>query len=1484
MKRSVLMTLTLSSLLLLSSTSQGASFETLTHHWNFDEGPDWHDDAFQTVATATVAKDVMGSANATLQGMTGSAFVSGRQYTGLAFDGVNDSLLAATSVAPTLGGTSSLSFWIKTTQTGTATAATAPGVLGSRRVQWGWIDDAGKIVLSVNGTAVVRSASALNDGNWHHLVLTRNAATGAAQVFVDGTLSASATGPKGARRRASITRIAHMENGSAVLFKGTLDQIHAFSGVVDASTVQALYDNHAPKTWVVYSDGETSAPFSTDSVLVSTYAYDAEQDTLSVASFTQPAHGSVAHNGDGAFTYAETGGYIGSDMFTVTITDGRGGFTENTVNVVVTGATAPDAANRTTTFTDFQAINAGGASIALSGLRTPRAIDWDNDGDQDLLIGHSIGIWRYKNIGTPANPVFAAGVKVKAGGVNIYLPGYICIALADMTGDGIDDLVAVNNSRNIRVYRNTSAAGQVPVYAAATIVRSTAGGNFVLPDQRFDAADWDGDGLVDIVMGKRYGELRAYRNVGTATTPLFDPSDYEVTENGSYNLFPRVFDLNRNGVPDYIRGINSGSINFWFDSPQYPGLGSKKGALTVLNSDGSTAAMQAATDGAIVDFADFNGDNVLDILIGGYARSSIYIAYGVANTVADSIAAIAVIYDAHPTGLGAALDANNQALLNEILTAEANILMHMQAATLSERQAIFAQMVAHVGSYSFLQMDSALNTVEYNHVPSIAGQNLMTMHKMLPDTPGHRTNVANAVGLIGIHREIYLQMGLHVGDNQRASQGQLESIRDFMLLQPYESFPDSVLTLGHYYGNGRGGYVSIFRGAKNTFGLGEGKNSTEWASDLNAAAEAFYGSEVQRGDYFTFVMGHEVTHSLDGYVYSRANQDLTRRKGQMLTWAAGPDVLSSKGDNHDYWDWTVTKARFRSKGYWDGNSANWNTAWEAYWTTGPGAAWRKMSFMRGNIDWFLKNHQESLATQANHHWAHAEARLIGAIDRYQRGVDQGIEPMKANITEVITFLDWISCGMNKIVMQDTTGASSPYPHAEFHTTHAWIVRNDKGYITKLTTAGRTYEFELDEFGIVTDLISSGAKNPNPSDGAMGVKSPVLGWTKEVLAVSHNVYIGTNLTAVAGATQASPEFGGTTTAPSHLATLTDQTQYFWRIDTVTKSTTVTGNVWSFTTGTLPSLVINPVGWSNNGGEIDYSFDTVIDNSGLSDSLNSDYPVPVSLPTHIQPSFGWWAPRNEAGRFKNLASGTATLTFDLGVTNTLDNCLFWNGGDYQGVFYNGCGIAGMTMSFSTDGVNFSGNIPVSPARLADTDAPSDPEVFAIPNINARYIKLSNLSNHNGNDGQTVIAEIKFTYNELSDADGDGIPDAVDPDDDNDGMTDDWEIAHSLNPLVNDKAGNPDLDEYDNWYEYVTDTNPQDANSKQTFSIKLAPGTGVPSAIFGTSANRRYVIEYRVDLTKGTWLDLERSFPGSGSEMTVPNLAVGPCRYYRLRVELP
>ena len=73
-----------------------------------------------------------------------------------------------------------------------------------------------------------------------------------------------------------------------------------------------------------------------------------------------------------------------------------------------------------------------------------------------------------------------------------------------------------------------------------------------------------------------------------------------------------------------------------------------------------------------------------------------------------------------------------------------------------------------------------------------------------------------------------------------------------------------------------------------------------------------------------------------------------------------------------------------------------------------------------------------------------------------------------------------------------------------------------------------------------------------------------------------------------------------------------------------------------------------------------------------------------------------------------------------------------------------------------------------------------------------------------------------NEWLDTDGDGIGNQTDSDDDNDGMPDDWEQLHALNPLVNDAAEDDDGDGYSNLREYRFGSDPHDPDSKPTFAM--------------------------------------------------------------------
>jgi hypothetical protein len=1041
-----------------------AATPTLVHHWNFDEGPDWHDTPFTSPCTNSTTTDIITQSPASLINMGPENWISGKQYSGLEFTNPNQFIQTQHNLAQTLGHSASLSFWVKTTHKPSSPSQPQPGITGTstpNSIQWGTIDHTGRIGISIHNQTACRSTLPITDNHWHHITLTRDEITGTLQVYVDATLSASTTATPGPLTSAfsSLAQIEHPSQPAH--FQGRLDQIHVFNDVLPQDHVSLLHTNHAPKLWPASTDGVNHRPFTTTSAL--TLAYDVERHPISIHHYSQPSHGSVTPNPDGSFTFTPEPSFSGTDSFEVTITDGQGGFYTAPQHVNILQEPPGGGGLPTTQFINFSPLQSNGSPISHSGWRIPRTIDWNHDNLPDLLLGTGGYVLLYLNTGTPSSPSFSTPTRLTAGRFEISSGSSTSpFTLADMTGDNSPDLILVDAASNLRIYPNTNPTNSTPAYTSYSTIKTPSGTTFTLPDKRFDIGDYNHDGLPDLVTGTFSGSMELFLNVGTPQDPRFNTSTPIISS--SYNLYPRLHDLNHNGTIDLLRGINWGDIRYWHD-PHLHGLDDSL-TLSITNPDGSSPDLHALTDGAIIDFADFNADGITDLVLGGHANSGVYIAYGQQQSIANSLAEIEAIYDAHSNDLGPALSANNNALLNQLNTANQNLVSHAQFGTLTTRETLFNSLSNHVAKYAFLRYQT-LDTTTYHHVPSIALQNWVILQHTLPDTPTHRTNVANAMGLTRTARTIFLHHALALGDNAKSIPAAYNTIHDYRLRHPRALFPDAVLTIDQLYGDGRGGFIWTPNSTKNTFGDWAVRPSNEWASDLTRAIERELGRGSASGDYFTFVMGHEMTHSLDAYVRSRPNQDLYRRWGLTLSTAAGPDVLA---DASGWYNWDLTKQHFQSKGLWDGNSSTWSTAWENYWTTGPGTPFRSLSFMRGNIDWFLNSPQESLATQANHYWANAPGRIIGAIDRFSRATTPELQPLKANINEVITFIDFQSAGLNRINLVETKSLTSPQ-RVQWIDHFADLQRNDSGYITRLTVDNRTYTFDYNDLGIVTNVLT-----------------------------------------------------------------------------------------------------------------------------------------------------------------------------------------------------------------------------------------------------------------------------------------------------------------------------------------------------------------------------------------------------------------------------
>ena len=199
---------------------------------------------FNEGSGTTTADAIGGAGPGTLRG--GVTRVNGFTGRGLAFDGSTGRVLFGSDLNQWLGTTGSLSFRIRTTQTGNDSVALAPGLLGSSAGDandsyWGWLDGSGRIGVQAGDATGATSADPINDSLWHHVVLTRDSAAGAVEVYVDGNPSGSATGETGTKTAALVAlgRIAH-PGGSPAYFTGVLDDLAVFDRVLTADEVRSL--------------------------------------------------------------------------------------------------------------------------------------------------------------------------------------------------------------------------------------------------------------------------------------------------------------------------------------------------------------------------------------------------------------------------------------------------------------------------------------------------------------------------------------------------------------------------------------------------------------------------------------------------------------------------------------------------------------------------------------------------------------------------------------------------------------------------------------------------------------------------------------------------------------------------------------------------------------------------------------------------------------------------------------------------------------------------------------------------------------------------------------------------------------------------------------------------------------------------------------------------------------------------------------------
>lgn len=282
-----------------------------------------------------------------------------------------------------------------------------------------------------------------------------------------------------------------------------------------------------------------------------------------------------------------------------------------------------------------------GVRLRLGGSRfqgwiAPEVVDWDNDGLNDLVVGHYSGrlavylnrgvgkagisfrqikLRRLDSFGSRGEPIW--GWRFNKANCVCPGPGRLCPRVLDWDNDGKKDLVIGDGcGAQTRVWRNVGT-DKAPIFSTRHLQYLPPDGG-ARPYHETVApwiADWNGDGNKDLIMGRNRG-IYVYVNRGTDAAPKFD---FDRARLGMKirNVFPTerlspVFiDWDSDGRKDLIVGSQQGEV--WFarnvGTPAQP----KFKSYARVQADRKPIQMSSQ---ARIAVSDLDGDGRRDLLVG----------------------------------------------------------------------------------------------------------------------------------------------------------------------------------------------------------------------------------------------------------------------------------------------------------------------------------------------------------------------------------------------------------------------------------------------------------------------------------------------------------------------------------------------------------------------------------------------------------------------------------------------------------------------------------------------------------------------------------------------------------------------------------------------------------------------------------------------------------------------------------------------------
>jgi VCBS repeat protein len=286
----------------------------------------------------------------------------------------------------------------------------------------------------------------------------------------------------------------------------------------------------------------------------------------------------------------------------------------------------------------------------------PTAIDWDNDGDVDLVIGQEDGrVALVENTGKikDKTPQFLPPKFFQQEATNVKFGALVTPFSVDWDNDGDQDLICGNTAGYIGFIENLDGA-KSPRWAEAVYLKAEGqaihiqagyNGSIQGPAEAkwgytvLNVADWNNNGLLDIIANSIVGEIIWFENIGTQKSPKLKASQtIDVEWQGKppkpewhwwnpkgkqlvsqWRTSPVIYDLNHDGLNDLIMLDHEGYFSFFERKKENGRLTLLPGKRIFQNETGDPLRLNDGKAGKSgrrkFVLVDWDMDGHLDILI-----------------------------------------------------------------------------------------------------------------------------------------------------------------------------------------------------------------------------------------------------------------------------------------------------------------------------------------------------------------------------------------------------------------------------------------------------------------------------------------------------------------------------------------------------------------------------------------------------------------------------------------------------------------------------------------------------------------------------------------------------------------------------------------------------------------------------------------------------------------------------------------------------